>query len=62
VPQSLYRIKGVGEAVPTGGRRHELRDTFGSLWGDSPRIETALLPDHAGKELDRKAVLCRRLF
>jgi hypothetical protein len=26
-PQSLYRIERIGEAVPTGGRRHELCDT-----------------------------------
>jgi hypothetical protein len=40
--------------VPTGGPRHELSDSCRPLGADSARIETALLPDHAGKELDRK--------
>jgi hypothetical protein len=48
--------------MPARGRRHELCDTCGSLRADSPRIETALLPDHPGKELDGQRVLRRRLF
>jgi hypothetical protein len=61
-PQSLYRIERIGEAVPTGGRRHELCDTSGSLRADSLRIEATFLPDNAGKELYWKGVLRRRLF
>ncbi len=34
----------------------------GSLRADSLRIEATFLPDHAGKELDWKGVLRRRLF
>jgi hypothetical protein len=40
----------------------ELGDSFRSLLANSLRTEATFLPDHAGKELDRKAVLCRRLF
>ena len=53
VPQRLYGIEWIGKAVPTGSRRHELRDAGGSLRADSTRIEATFLPDHAGKELDR---------
>ena len=52
----------VGETVPAGGCRHELRDTCGSLRADSQRIEAALLPYHPGKELYGQSVLGRRLF
>ena len=62
VPQRLHGIDRIGEAMPTGGARHELADPFRSLGTESPRIEAALLPDHAGKELDWKGVLRRRLF
>jgi hypothetical protein len=31
--------------VPAGGRRHELRDTFGSLRADSLCIEATFLPE-----------------
>ena len=62
MPQRLNRIERVGEAVPTGGPRHELSNAFGSLRAGSPRIEAALLPDHSGKELDGKGILRRRLF
>ena len=48
--------------MPAGGCRHELGDSFRSLLANSLRTEATFLPDHAGKELDRKAVLCRRLF
>jgi hypothetical protein len=48
--------EGVGETVP------ELGDSFRSLLANSLRTEATFLPDHAGKELDRKTVLCRRLF
>jgi hypothetical protein len=49
VPQSLDRIERIGEAMPAGGRRHELCDTCGSLRAYSPRIEATFLPDHPGK-------------
>jgi hypothetical protein len=62
MPQSLDRIERVGEAVPAGGRRHELGDTCGSLRADSLCIEATFLPDHAGNELDWKGVFRRRLF
>ena len=62
MPQRLYRIKRVGEAVRAGGRRRELCDTCGSLRADSLRIEATFLPDYSGKELDRQGVLRRRLF
>jgi len=62
VPQSLDRNERIAEAMPAGGRRHELCDTCGSLRAYSPRIEATFLPDHAGKELDWKGVLRRRLF
>ena len=62
VPQRLHRIERVGETVPASGRRHELGNTRGSLRTDSIGIEATFLPNHAGEELDRKAVLSRRLF
>jgi hypothetical protein len=62
VAQSLDRIERVGKAVPTGGRRHELRDACGSLRADSVRIKATFLPYHPGKELDGQCVLRRRLF
>ena len=62
MPQRLNGIEWIGKAVPAGGRWHELCDTCGSFRADSLRIEATFLPDHAGKELDRKAVLCRRLL
>ena len=62
MPQQLHGIERIGKAVPAGGRRHELCDTCGSLRADSLRIEATFLPDHAGKELDWKGVLRRRLF
>jgi hypothetical protein len=62
VPQSLDRIERIGEAMPAGSRRHELCDPRGSVRADSPRIEATFLPDHAGKELDWKGVLRRRMF
>jgi hypothetical protein len=39
MPQRLDWLERVDKAVPTGGRRHELRDTCGSLRTDSARIE-----------------------
>ena len=62
MPQRLDWLERVSEAVPTGGVRHELCDTCGSLRANSLRIEATFLPDHAGKELDWKGVLRRRLF
>ena len=62
MPQRLDWLEWVSQAVPTGGRRHELRDTCGSLRADSLRIEATFLPDHAGKKLDWEGVLRRRLF
>ena len=56
------RIEWIGKAVPIRGARHELRDAFGAFAADGERVETALLPDHAGEELDRQAVLRRVLF
>jgi hypothetical protein len=62
MPQRLHWIERVGETVPARGRRHELRNTCGSLRADSMGIEATFLPDHAGEELDWKAVLGRRVF
>ena len=59
MPQGLDWLERVGKAVSVGGPRHELRDSFRSLGADSPRIETALLPDHPGKELNRQRVFHR---
>jgi hypothetical protein len=61
MPKGLDRLERVGKAMPTGGRRHEL-PACGALRADCVRIETALLPDHAGKELDWKGVLGCPLF
>ena len=60
--QRLDRIERIGKPVPIGGLRHELRDAFGALVADRAGVEAALLPDHAGEELDRKLVLRRVLL
>jgi hypothetical protein len=60
--QRLDRIERIGETAPVGGARHKLRDALGAFAAHSAGIETTFLPDHAGKKLDGKRVLRRRLL
>jgi hypothetical protein len=53
VTQRLRWIERVSKAVPAGGLRHELSDAGGTFWAYGAGIETAFLPDHAGKKFDR---------
>jgi hypothetical protein len=62
VPQRLGGIERIDETVLARGARHELGDALRPLLADGVRIEAAFLPDHPGKELDRKSILRRRLF
>ena len=53
MPKGLDRLERVGKAMPTGGRRHELRDACGALRADRTRIEATFLPYDADKKIER---------
>src|ERR1700722_13932448 len=59
--ERLDWIERIGKPMPIRGAGHELRDASGALSAHGERVEPALLPDDAGEELDRQAIL-RSIF